>query len=138
MNGAELCKRGTGRCEIVARFEEFLAARMYEPIRLAEICAALDVSERKLRACCKDQLGTSPIQYFLNRRMYLARQSLQIADQSKRTVTQIAAEYGFLELGRFSVRYRSLFGESPSVTLRTNDGLRFTTGRLPREATTSD
>jgi transcriptional regulator GlxA family with amidase domain len=60
--------------------------------------------------------------------MYLARQSLQVADQSKRTVTQIAAEYGFLELGRFSVRYRSLFGESPSVTLRANDGLRFTTG----------
>ena len=50
--------------------------------------------------------------------MYLARQSLQTADPSTRTVTEIATEYGFVELGRFSVDYRSLFGESPSVTLR--------------------
>ena len=33
-------------------------------------------------------------------------------------VTAIAAALGFTEIGRFSVRYRELFGESPSQTLQ--------------------
>jgi len=32
-------------------------------------------------------------------------------------VTAIATGCGFFELGRFAVEYRSLFGESPSVSL---------------------
>lgn len=34
------------------------------------------------------------------------------------TVAQIATRLGFAELGRFSVEYQKLFGESPSETLR--------------------
>jgi AraC-like DNA-binding protein len=40
------------------------------------------------------------------------------------TVTEVASDYGFGELGRFSVQYRALFGESPSASLHrmANDG----------------
>jgi Helix-turn-helix domain len=33
-------------------------------------------------------------------------------------VAQTAMDHGFWELGRFSTQYHSLFGESPSATLR--------------------
>ena len=39
-------------------------------------------------------------------------------DPSEATVTRIVTDHGFWELGRFSVAYRALFGESPLETLR--------------------
>jgi AraC-like DNA-binding protein len=57
-----------------------------------------------------------PIRYLNLRRMHLVRRALLRADPSK-TVTQVATDHGFWELGRFAVGYRALFGESPSATL---------------------
>ncbi len=51
-----------------------------------------------------------PIRYLTLRRMHLVRRALLRTDPSKATVTQVATEYGFWELGRFSVAYRTLFG----------------------------
>src|SRR5262249_19836915 len=110
-------KAGRGHAKVVARFEEFLEARRYEPVYLAEICAAIGVSERTLRTCCQEHLGMGPIHYLWLRRMHLAHRALLCADAASATVTGIATEYGFWELGRFSVQYHQLFGETPSASL---------------------
>jgi len=102
---------------IIARFEDFLAARRYEPVYVSEICHAISVSERTLRACCHEHLGMGPARYLWLRRMDLARRTLLRADPQAATVTEVATKYGFWELGRFSVEYRALFGESPSASL---------------------
>ena len=59
----------------------------------------------------------SPKRYLWLRRMHLAQWALRRADPVRTTVTEIATNYGFWELGRFSVVYRLQFGESPSTTL---------------------
>jgi AraC-like DNA-binding protein len=102
---------------VVARFEEFLEANCDRPLYIAEICAGIGVPERTLRASCEENLGMGPIRYLTLRRMHLARQALLRADPSRSSVTRIVTDHGFWELGRFSVAYRLLFGESPSETL---------------------
>jgi AraC-like DNA-binding protein len=102
---------------VVARFEEFLEANFDRPLYVAEICAGIGVPERTLRKSCEEQLGMGPIRYLTLRRMHLARRALLGADPSRSTVTRIVTDHGFWELGRFSVAYRLLFGESPSETL---------------------
>jgi len=60
----------------------------------------------------------SPHKYLWLRRMNLVRRALTLGDPSGASVTVIATDHGFWELGQFAVAYRRLFGESPSVTLR--------------------
>jgi transcriptional regulator GlxA family with amidase domain len=109
---------GRQRVPIMRRFERVLEANQGRPLYLAEICAAISVPARTLRHHCWQHLGMSPHRYLWLRRMNSARRALALADPAVRTVTDIAAACGFWELGRFSVAFRKLFGESPSVTLR--------------------
>jgi AraC-like DNA-binding protein len=110
---------GTRRhAAIVGRFEEFLEANPDQPLYLTEICAAIGAAERTLRAACEEHLGLGPIRYLSLRRMHLVRRALMRAGPSMATVTRVATDHGFWELGRFSVAYRALFGEPPSETLR--------------------
>ena len=44
-------------------------------------------------------------------------------DAARKTVTTIACEFGFFELGRFSRAYKAAFGESPSQTIKTHNAV---------------
>ncbi len=103
---------------IMGRFEELLEAYRDQPLYLAEICQAVGVSERTLRNCCHEHFGVGPIRYLWLRRMNLARRALMISDARISSVTEIAMNHGFWELGRFAVAYKALFGEAPLQTLR--------------------
>jgi transcriptional regulator GlxA family with amidase domain len=110
--------RGEHSARIIAKFERIIAAKPSEAIYLSEMCAAIGVAERTLRDLCRRQFGMSPIRYMWMKRMNLVRTTLMKAKPSNATVTEVATTHGFYELGRFSVEYRTLFGESPSVTLQ--------------------
>jgi AraC-like DNA-binding protein len=109
------CRR---RDRVVAQFEEYLEANQGRALNLAEICTAIGVAERTLRAACEEHLGMGPIRYLTLRRMHLVRRALLRADYSETSVTRIATDHGFWELGHFAVAYRALFGEAPSESLR--------------------
>lgn len=114
----DLRKVQRDRARVMRRLEEALTANPEEPLYMAELSAQVGASYWTLRDCCLNYLGMSPKRYLWLRRMNLARRALRRADAEKTTVTEIASDYGFWELGRFSVAYRSLFGEAPSATLR--------------------
>jgi AraC-like DNA-binding protein len=103
---------------VMRRLEEMLTGNPEKPLYMAELCAQVGTSYWTLRDCCLEYLGMSPKRYLWLRRMHLARRALRRANAEKTTVTEIASDYGFWELGRFSVAYRALFGESPSTALR--------------------
>jgi AraC-like DNA-binding protein len=102
---------------VMRRLEELLEAKQDEPLYIPEICAEAGIGGRTLRAYCQENLGMSPHSYLRLRRMNAVRHALMRANAKTATVTDIATQYGFGELGRFAVSYRALFGESPSATL---------------------
>jgi transcriptional regulator GlxA family with amidase domain len=104
--------------QIVGRIEELLRTDRGEQLHVDDLCRAAAVSERTLRNAFRKVHGVSPYRYLRGFRMTQARQALMSAHARRGTVTEVAMQFGFLELGRFSVDYRSAFGECPSVTLR--------------------
>ena len=102
---------------VMRRFRRVVEENPEQPLYMPEICEAIRVSDRTLRMVCQEHLGMGPKRYLVLRRMHLARRELREAASEATTVTDIATRFGFWQLGRFAVEYRSLFGESPSATL---------------------
>ncbi len=100
---------------IMTRFWEALENHVGEAIYLPELCAEIGVAERTLRQCCQRYLGVGPMRYLHLRRMHLACRALR--ERAATSVIDIATRFGFCELGRFAVAYRTLFGGTPSQTL---------------------
>ena len=104
--------------QIVDRIETIACTDVGEPLRVADLCRVACVSERTLRDAFRRIRGISPHRHLRAHRLTQARRALLSAEAGRGTVTQIAMRFGFLELGRFAVDYRSTFGERPSETLR--------------------
>jgi AraC-like DNA-binding protein len=88
------------------------------PVPISQLCSLLRVSPGTLETAFKAVTGVTPHAFFLRRRLNKARSVLLSQEADLVRVTDVALELGFSELGRFAVRYRQMFGESPSETLR--------------------
>lgn len=109
---------GARSCNALFRRAIDLHDSMPEAPTVTSLCLALRASPRTLEAAFKTCSGMGPHRFFLRRRLNKAKELLSRRPQEAASVTDVALELGFTELGRFSVRYRELFGESPSATLR--------------------
>ncbi len=85
---------------------------------IEELALKNGVQERTLRRAFQGYYGLSPVEYLRLRRLHHARRLLMVGCPDQTTVTKIAMELGFWDLGRFAGAYRELFGELPSTTLR--------------------
>jgi len=110
---------GSRRTRVIRRFKELLDENEHWPLPLVDIYAALGVEARTMRQYCEDCFGMGPRDYMMLHRLNHVRRDLVQGDPDGTTVAQVALRYGFIQLGRFAGRYRKVFDESPSVTLRT-------------------
>lgn len=98
---------------------DYIEAHLAEPIAPADVARFVGVSVRALQVGFKEELDVSPHVYLRDRRLDRVYADLRDAVPSDGvTVTELALRWGFTHLGRFAELYRSRFGESPSVTLR--------------------
>jgi transcriptional regulator GlxA family with amidase domain len=97
--------------------EEWVDANLANPITLGRLCAAAGVGDRYLGYAFRSHRGQTPMQFVSARRLAWVRRSL-LESRPGDSVTQLAHDAGFVHLGRFAVRYRNIYGESPSATLR--------------------
>ena len=102
---------------LVRNAEAYLEAAGPQPVHISEICAELNVSRRTLHRAFFDFLGQGPVTFLRHKRLCAIHSILKESDPGTVTVAEVAMQQGFVELGRFSHYYHSLFGEYPSETL---------------------
>lgn len=85
---------------------------------MTDLCHISGLSERSLQYGFKEYIGVSPVRYLRLLRLNEVRRELILSDHNKTKVTDVALNWGFVELGRFSGEYRKLFHELPSETLK--------------------
>jgi len=102
------------RRQTLHRAIEF-SERLREPITVPLFATQAGMSQRTLELAFQESLGITPRQYLRWHRMHNVYRELRASDAE--SVTDIAAHWGFTELGRFAVEYKQLYGESPSTTL---------------------
>ena len=104
--------------DIVVRIEDIARANLGEPLHLLDLCKSASVTEHSVRNAFRHVYGATPCRHLREFRMREARKALLAPGPKDKTVTDIAMRFGFFEIGRFAVRYRLTYGESPSTTLR--------------------
>ena len=97
--------------------EEYMRAHLAEPITMLTLAELTGASMRSLHEGFRRYRGESPMRYLRQLRLEKVRDEL-LKPTRKASVTDIAQEWGFVELGRFAQLYRQRYGELPSETLR--------------------
>ncbi|MGJ5023656.1 AraC family transcriptional regulator [Bradyrhizobium sp. SZCCHNRI1009] len=117
-NFSELLKRGERDVtpRIVRLAEEYIEASWDRAITIEELASQTGVSVRALYAAFKKSRGYSPMAFAKTVRLRRAKQMLSLPNQ-RTSVSAVAFNCGFGNLGHFARDYRDVFGELPSETL---------------------
>jgi AraC-like DNA-binding protein len=116
---SELLGRQQGRPAYLSDLEALLHESLDRPLGLADLERAAGVSRERLYRDFHTHYGVSPIAYYRQLRFDYVRQRLERATPNE-SVSSIAMDCGFQQLGRFSQEYKARFGELPSETLKRN------------------
>ena len=103
---------------VMKRIGEWAADSPEETLNLLELSQVAGVSLRQLQHAFKAFTGMTPTHWLRLRRLNSAHRELLARTPNDTTVAEVAMNWSFWHLGRFSSSYRALFKELPSETLK--------------------
>lgn len=111
-------QRRTEERAVMKRIGEWAADSPEETLNLLELSQVAGVSLRQLQHAFKAYTGMTPTHWLRLRRLNSAHRALLNSSPLQTTVAEVAMQWSFWHLGRFSSSYYSLFKELPSETLK--------------------
>ena len=105
------------RLAAVMAARRLVAHPLNHALSVDDVCARLHLTPRTLQNHFQSVVGESPGVFLRAVRLNACRRRLR-TPACDATVQDIAAQWGFFHMGRFSLDYKALFGELPSQTLR--------------------
>ena len=101
----------------VRQAANYIQEHAADNLTIEDLVKMTGVSERSLFSGFKKCLHITPMQFLQKTRLTNTRQQLTNPDiNALSSITEIAINNGFNQLGRFSAIYRSVYGELPSQT----------------------
>ena len=105
------------QARIARQAQEYIEKHYDHAVRIEDLCRVTGVGVRTLQRCFKEYFDLTVTEYLKTARLDAARRELRTLRPSQTTVATIALRNGFAHLGRFSIKFRERFGESPNETL---------------------
>lgn len=96
---------------------DYVTSRLGAPLSLTDMELFSGLSRRTLQYAFQKRFGVTPMQWVREQRLLHARDLLVRAGADV-SVTRVALQCGFVNVGAFSGAYHQRFGEYPSATLR--------------------
>jgi AraC family ethanolamine operon transcriptional activator len=101
---------------VALNIKDYLMEHSESTVQMYELCELTGKSVRTIERIFKQAFSITVREFHTYHRFSLIRQTLL---HDKGTSVSVAAiKYGYMHMGRFSQKYKKLFGETPSQTLR--------------------
>ncbi len=97
--------------DLVKAARDWLEARLFEPLRIAELARACHASESTLLRAFRRELGAPPAVYLRQRRL---DEALLLLESGRYSATEVALRVGYATLPAFTVAFQRRFGLPPS------------------------
>lgn len=117
-DGRSAERTSSQKAAAVVRDASMLVDEAHEIPSVSGLALQMKVPRRSLCRAFSEVTGSGPQRFLMLQRLNRVFRELKSADPKEVTVTDVAVQHGFTELGRFAGLYRQVFSELPSETLR--------------------
>lgn len=108
--------------EVAMRAADFIDDNLSYPLKISDVCIAARTTYRALNRAFSRSYGMSPKRYLTLKRLSKLRAILVTDEGSTQTLSQSFLNCGLAHFGRASANYRTMFGETPSASVKRFSG----------------